>query len=83
MSDQRKQDMHDTTIYDDLSLITLKVILEDIDKLSKVIDLKMKQLEFLEEELKIVILRITFLGKSSNYIEEEIDKIEILCRMGI
>ena len=35
MSDQIKQDMYDLAIYDDLitSLITLKVILEDIDKL--------------------------------------------------
>ena len=33
MSDQIKQDMHDLAIYDDLitSLITLKVILENID----------------------------------------------------
>ena len=43
--------MHDLTIYDDLitSLITLNVILEDIDKISIVIDLeinnKIKQLE--------------------------------------
>ena len=34
--------MHDSTIYDDLitSLITLKVILEDIDKINTVIDLE-------------------------------------------
>ena len=48
---QIKQDMHDLAIHDDLitSLITLKVILEDIDKISIVIDLdinnKIKQLE--------------------------------------
>ena len=48
--------MQDLTIFDDLitSLITLKLILEDIDKISKVIDLEinntMKQLELLEEE---------------------------------
>ena len=47
--------MQDLTIFDDLitSLITLKLILEDIDKISKVIDLEinntMKQLELLEE----------------------------------
>ena len=51
MSDLAKQDMQDLAIYDDLitSLITLKVILEDIDKISIVIDLeiknKIKQLE--------------------------------------
>ena len=51
MSNLAKQDMHDLTIYDDLitSLITLNVILEDIDKISIVIDLeinnKIKQLE--------------------------------------
>ena len=35
MPDQIKQDIHDTIIYDGLitSLITLKVILEDIDKI--------------------------------------------------
>ena len=43
--------MHDSTIYDDLitSLITLKVILEDIDQINIIIDLeinnKIKQLE--------------------------------------
>ena len=42
MSDQIKQDMHDLAIYDDLitSLITLKVILENIDKISIVKDLE-------------------------------------------
>ena len=51
MSDQIKQDMPDLAIYDDLitSVTTLKVILEDIDKISIVIDLdinnKIKQLE--------------------------------------
>ena len=42
MAEQTEQDMQDLAIYDDLitSLITLKVILEDIDKISKVIDLK-------------------------------------------
>ena len=82
MSDQIKQDMHDSTIYDDLitSLITLKVILKDKDKISKVIDLKInskiKQLEFLEEELRIAVLRNRFLGRPGNSIEEEIGNIE-------
>ena len=42
MLEQIEQDMHRLTIYDDLitSLIPLKVILEDIDKISKVIDLE-------------------------------------------
>ena len=37
MSDQIKQDMQDLAVYHDLitSLITLKVILEDIDKISR------------------------------------------------
>ena len=41
MLKQTEQVMHGITIYDDLisNLITLKVILEEIDKISKVIDL--------------------------------------------
>ena len=68
MAKQTEQDMHDSTIYDDLvtSLITLKVILEDIDKISTVIDLeinnkkkqleeeKVNEVESLEEELRII-----------------------------
>ena len=68
MAKQTEQDMHDSTIYDDLvtSLITLKVILEDIDKISTVIDLeinnkkkqleeeKVNEVELLEEELRII-----------------------------
>ena len=56
MLEQTEQGMHD---YDDLitSLKTLKVILEEIDKIRKVIELeinnKMKQLELLEEELRL------------------------------
>ena len=79
-------DMHDSEIYDDLttSLITLKVILEDIDKIKRVIDLdinnKIKQLEaektddleLLEDELRIITLRNRFLGRPNN-IEEELD----------
>ena len=75
MSDQIKQEMHDLVIYDDLitSLITLKVILEDIDKITIVKDLeinnkikeleaeKIDELELLQEELKIVTLRNRFL----------------------
>ena len=51
MAKQTKRNMHDLEIYDDLitSLITLKVILEDIDKITIVQDLeinnKIKQLE--------------------------------------
>ena len=60
-------DMQNLTIYDDLitSSMTLKVILEDIDKNSKVMDLeinnRIKQLELLEKELRIMILRKNFL----------------------
>ena len=83
MSGQTEQDMHDTR-YDDLitSLVTLKVILEDIDKISKVTDLeinnKIKQLELIEKELRIMILRNRFLKRPSNFIEEEIGNIEEL-----
>ena len=51
MVGQTEQDMHNSTIYDDLitSLITLKLILEDLDKINIVIGLeinnKIKQLE--------------------------------------
>ena len=86
MSDQIKQDMHDLAIYDDwiTSLITLKVILEDIDKIGMLTDLninnKIKQLEaekvdemeFIEEELRIRTLRNRFLGRPSK-IEEGIE----------
>ena len=78
MSGLTKQDIQDSAIYDDLitSLTTLKVILEDIDTLSKVIDLevnnKIKQLELLEEELRITILRNRFFGRPGNFVEEEI-----------
>ena len=60
-------DMQNLTIDDDLitSSITLKVILEVIDKNSKVIDLeinnRIKQLELLEKELKMMILGKIFL----------------------
>ena len=86
MSDLAKEDMHDLAIYDDLviSLITLKVILENIDKISIVKDLeinnKMKQLEaektdeleLLEEKLRIRTLKNRFLG-IPNKIDKEID----------
>ena len=85
MSDLTKQDMQDLTIYDDFitRLITLKVILEDIDKISIVIDFKINnkikqleaektgELELLEEELRIMTLRNRFLGRPGNFIEEE------------
>ena len=79
MLEQTEKSMHDIKIYDDLisSLIILKVILEEIDKISKVIDLeinnKIKQLE-----LRIMALRNKFLRRPSNSIEEEIDNIEKL-----
>ena len=71
MSDLTKQDIYDLAIYDDLitSLITLKVILEDIEKISKVIDLEINneikqietenidELELLQKELRIITLR--------------------------
>ena len=86
MAEQIEQDMHDITICNDLitSLITLKVILEDIDKINIVEDLeinkkikelegeKIDELEFLEEELRIRTLRNIFLVKPIR-IEEEIE----------
>ena len=51
MTKQTEQGMHDSTVHDDLntSLMTLKIIIEDIDKISIVKDLKItnniKQLE--------------------------------------
>ena len=79
MSELAKVDMQDLTIYDGLitSLITLKVILEEIDKISKVIDVEINnKIKQLEEELRIVILKNNFFGRLSNFIEEEIDNIE-------
>ena len=79
MSELTKHDMEDLTIYDGLitSLITLKVILEEIDKISKVIDLKINnKIKQLEEELRIMILKNKFFGRLSNFIEEEIHNIE-------
>ena len=66
--------MRDSAIYDDLitSLIALKVILENIGKISIVIDLdinnkieqleaeKTDEIELLEEELRIITLRNKF-----------------------
>ena len=86
MTRQTEQDMQDLTIYDELitSLIALKIILEDIDKISIIIDLeinnKIKQLEaenvneleLLEEEWNIMTLRNTFVRRPNN-VEEEID----------
>ena len=85
MSDLTKKDMRDLAIYDDLitSLVTLKLILEDIDKIAIVKDLeinskikqleaeKIDELELLQGELKIITLRNRFLIKP-NKIEEEI-----------
>ena len=86
MTRQTEQDMQDLTIYDELitSLIALKIILEDIDKISIIIDLeinnKIKQLEaenvneldLLEEEWNIMTLRNTFVRRPNN-VEEETD----------
>ena len=82
MSNQIKQDMQGSAIYDNLitSLITLNVILEDIDKITTEINNKIKQLEAektyeldsLEEELRIITLRNRFLLTPNN-IEKEID----------
>ena len=86
MSNQIKQDMHDLTIYNDLitSLITLKVILENIDITCRVkaleINNKIKQLEaekidgleLLQEELRFGTLKNRFFGRP-NKIEEEIE----------
>ena len=82
MSYVTKQGMQDLAMYNNLvtSLITLTLILEEIDKISKVRDLEInnniKQLELLEEELRIMTLRNRFLGRPSDSIEEEIDNIE-------
>ena len=66
------------------SLITLTIILEDIDKIRIVIDLdvnnkikqleagKVNELELLHEELRIITLRNRFLERSEK-VEEEID----------
>ena len=73
MAKQTEQNMRDLTIYDDLitSLIILKVILEDIDKISKVTDLginnKIKQLELIEEELRIMTIRNRFFWKTEQF----------------
>ena len=82
MSDQIKQNMLDSAIYDDLGarLTTLKLILEDIDKIAIVKNNKIKQLEaekvheleLLEEELTFMTLRNRFLLRPNN-IEEEIE----------
>ena len=83
MAKKTEQNMHDLDIYDDLitSLITLKIILEDIDKISIVINNKIKQLEAEKvhelEELWIMTLRNRFWKIPNNIecnsIEEEID----------
>ena len=83
--------MRDSAIYDDLitSLIALKVILENIGKISIVIDLdinnkieqleaeKTDEIELLEEELRIITLRNKFVRRPNKIecssIEGEID----------
>ena len=91
MSDQIKQDMHDLALYDDLikALITLKVILEDIDKISIAIGLeinnkikqleaeKLDELELFEDELRLMTLKNRFLArpnKIKKYTEEDKQK---------
>ena len=77
MSDQVK---HDLEIYDDLitSLITLKVILEDIDKITIVKDYnKIKELEVEKdkelEELQFIKFGNEYCKRSKKDIEKEID----------
>ena len=67
------------------SLITLKLVLQYIDKISIVIDLEIKykikklkyknpdKLELLQEELWFRLLRNKFWKRLTNYIEDEID----------
>ena len=71
MAEQIKQDIRDLMIYNDLitSLITLKVVLENIDKINIVKNLeinneikeleaeKINELELLQDELRIRTLR--------------------------
>ena len=60
MAEQIEQDIHESTIYDDLitSLITLKVVLEDIDiDLEKNDKIRQLKAELLEKELSIITLR--------------------------
>ena len=83
MTEQIKQDMHESTIYDDYlttSLITLKSILENIDEITIIINNKKKQLEtektneleLREAELRIMTLRTRY-HRRPNKIDEEID----------
>ena len=86
MAEEIQQDIRNLMIYNDLitSLITLKVILVNIDKISIVKDLEINnkirelevektgELEWLQQELRVKALRNRFLRKS-NEIEEEIE----------
>ena len=86
MPDLIKEDMHDLTIYNDLitSLITLKIILYNIDKISIIKDFeisnkikeleaeKIHELELLQEELRFITLKNRFFGRPSK-IKEEIE----------
>ena len=86
MPDLIKEDMHDLTIYNDLitSLITLKIILDNIDKISIIKDFeisnkikeleaeKIHELELLQEELRFITLKNRFFGRPSK-IKEEIE----------
>ena len=84
MSDLTKQIMHDLAIYGDLitSLITLKVILENVNKVSidKDLDInnkikeleadKIDELELLQEELRLMTLKNRVLGRPNKFKEE-------------
>ena len=84
MSDLTKKIMHDLAIYDDLitSLITLKVILENVNKVSidKDLDInnkikeleadKVDELELLQEELRLMTLTNRVLGRPNKFKEE-------------
>ena len=86
MPDLIKEDMHDLTIYNDLitSLITLKIILDNIDKISIIKDFeisnkikeleaeKIHELELLQEELRFITLKNRFFGRPRK-IKEEIE----------
>ena len=73
-----ESDVFNLMIYNDLitSLITLKLILENIDTISIIKDLEiyneLEELELLQENLRIRTLRNRFLGRP-NKIEEEIE----------
>ena len=79
MSDQIKEDMHDLAIYDDLitNLITLKVILENIDKISIVKDLEINnKINVLEVEKDKELEELQFITFGNEYCERSKNDIE-------